>query len=263
MTISSAFKVILTFLVTMSVPVAALPAESYSSNDISMLVERVQALETKIERLEDRAAIEKLTRAFNYYGDHGLWDNIVDLFADNSRIEISGRGAYKGKDAAERLFIKAIGRGKIGIPPGFMANHMTLQGIVDVAPDGKTAKGRWREFSTYGFRESERASWGAGTLAIEYVKEDGVWKFKDLQFYLNFVSDYDKGWGKSSGYGSTPSKDFPPDSPPTEYDRYPGRYVVPFHYSNPVSGKEWTLEETEKYSTHGLSPDPGEDVIQE
>ena len=242
---------------------ATAQVEPISSESQAAMEKRIQQLETRLERMEDRAAIEKLTRAFNYYGDHGLWGNVVELFADDSRVEISGRGAYHGKKGVERLFLKAIGKGKIGLPDGMMANHMTIQGIVDVAADGKTAKGRWREFSTYGFHENERALWGAGTLAIEYVKEEGIWKFKDLQFFVNFMADYNDGWGKAPRYGSTLSQEYPPDDPPLEYDRYPGRYVVPFHYPNPVSGKVWTLEDTERHSTKGMSPEPSSNVIQD
>ncbi len=254
---------ILCLVLSAGMTTAAAQTGASPETDIAALLERIEQLENRVLRMEDKAAIAQLTRAFNYYGDHGLWNEVVEMFAEDSRVEISGRGAYHGKEGAERLFLKAIGKGKIGLPVGMMANHMTIQGIVDVAPDGKSAKGRWREFSTYGFSEGQRASWGAGTLAIEYIKEDGVWKFKDMQFFVNFMAPYEDGWAKAPRYGSTVSEEYPPDSPPFEYDRYPGRFVVPFHYPNPVSGRVWTAEDTEKYSTHGLSPKPGTAVIQD
>ena len=39
-----------------------------------------------------------------------------------------------------------------------------------------------------------------------------------------------------------------------KYDAFPGHYVPPFHYPNPVTGRPWTLEDTKKYSTEGQDP---------
>ena len=58
---------------------------------------------------------------------------------------------------------------------GKLYDQMQLQGIVDVASDGKTAKGRWHMFA----QEAEHgkyARWGLGVYENDYVKQDGVWK---------------------------------------------------------------------------------------
>ena len=61
-------------------------------------------------------------------------------------------------------------------------------------------------------------------------------------------------WRTSFG-NNGPSKDFPPDAPPSvKYDAFPGHYVPPFHYPNPVSGRPWTEEDSRKYSTEGMDP---------
>jgi hypothetical protein len=218
--------------------------------------QRLARLEHDMGIVQDREQIEKLTRSFSYYGDKGLWDQVVDLFATDSRVEIAGRGVYYGKDGARRLFLNAIGAGKTGFAPGRLANHMMLQGIVDVAPDGLTAKGRWREFVQVG-QYTKMAVWAEGVVQMLYVKENGVWKFKDMQWFASFYAPYDQGWGKAASPNNGPSTTFPPDaSPSVDYDVYPGTYVVPFHYPNPVSGQVWTDADTRKYATHGLSPPP-------
>ena len=45
---------------------------------------------------------------------------------------------------------------------GTLFNHMQLQPVIDVAPDGKTAKARWRAFEQFGALHRS-AQWAEGT----------------------------------------------------------------------------------------------------
>ena len=69
----------------------------------------------------------------------------------------------------------------------------------------------------------------------EYIKENNIWKFKKMHFYLIFRTPLDEGWVKtpvvlSMAKGSA-------DLPTTGYKPYPSGYVIPFHFKNPVTGK--------------------------
>jgi triacylglycerol lipase len=66
-----------------------------------------------------------------------------------------------------------------------------------------------------------------------------VWKFSVDHTYNTFTANYDGGWTKVTGSNVPgPSKDFPPDSPPTlVFDMFPSVYNIPFHYANPVTGR--------------------------
>jgi hypothetical protein len=115
-------------------------------------------------------------------------------------------------------------------------NHLQLQPIVTVAADGKSAKGRWRFLAEVG-RWQKMQLWGAGTYENEYVKENGVWKIKTLHAYFRMYTPYADGWAKTANPNTRPEKELPPDRPPTVvYDSYPGTFVPPFHYQNPVTG---------------------------
>ena len=215
---------------------------------------RVDALERKVRLLEDKAAIEKLTRAYGYYIDKKVWDEVVPLFAPDAVVEISNRGVYRNTSGVERLFKRVIGRGHPGLADGELSNHMVLQGVVDVAADGQTATGRWRAFIQIGMWQ-KAALWAEGTYDIGYVKRNGVWQFKHMRWYGTYFAPYDKGWAKQSFSNNAPSTDNPPDAPPSSpYDSYPGHYVPPYPYPNPVTGRPWTLEDTAKYSTSGMDP---------
>jgi hypothetical protein len=215
---------------------------------------RLAALEARIERLEDRAAIENLTRAYGYYIDKKVWGEVVPLFSKDAVVEISGRGVYKGGKGVETLFRQVIGRGSDGLAPGELSNHMVLQGVTNVAPDGKTATGRWRAFIQIGMWQ-KMGLWAEGTYDVRYVKENGVWKFSMMRWYGTYFTPYDKGWAQESFGNNGPSKDFPPDAPQSvQYDSYPGHYVPPFPYPNPVTGRPWTQQDTDRYSTTGMDP---------
>lgn len=213
------------------------------------LQEQVRALQARLQRVEDKEAIEKLTRAYGFYVDKGQWSQIVDLFADDGRVEIAGRGVYIGKKSVDRMFRESLGGGKNGLAPGFLFNHLVLQGIVDVAPDGKTAEGRWQVFAQVGMYE-RGATWAGGIFQNSYVKDGGVWKIKSMHYYATYYTPYADGWGKKATPNNGPSKEFPPDAPQSvQYDVFPGFYVPPYHYPNPVTGKPWTPDPAAKPAT--------------
>ena len=147
---------------------------------------------------------------------------------------IGGQGVFVGKsrilEYLSRLSPNGLKRGKL-------FNYIQLQPIIDVAPDGKTAIGRWRYIAELG-EYMKRATWGGGTYENEYIKEGTVWKIKALHAYSRFYTPYADGWGKSASSGVRPEKSFLPDLPPTvSYEPYPAIFAPPFHYKNPVTGK--------------------------
>ena len=110
-----------------------------------------------------------------------------------------------------------------------------------VAPDGRSAKARWRDLGMLG-QHKQHAEWRDGIYENDYVKEGGVWKIARLHLYVNFVAPYEKGWARlKPGEGlvrSEASKAMPPDRPSSSALRgFPDRTVPPFHAPNPVTGK--------------------------
>jgi len=103
-------------------------------------------------------------------------------------------GAFVGKKSISQHFFQNLGDGRIGLPDGKLYDHMVLQPVVDVAADGKSAKGRWRELALLGQMNAE-AGWAGGIYENTYVKERGVWKIKDLHYYVSFNAPYEGGWG--------------------------------------------------------------------
>jgi hypothetical protein len=122
-------------------------------------------------------------------------------------------------------------------PGVFLHILMPTAGVVDLNMDGKTAKGRW-----YGFflgampRPVEtKALIGCGIWENEYIKENGIWKFKKLFWNDIFCSPLDEGWVKNPFLGH-PMKTVA-SSENVHFQHYPSGYIFPYHYKNPVTGK--------------------------
>jgi hypothetical protein len=195
---------------------------------------RLTRVEQQISRLEDERAIENLQRTYGFFVDKAMWKETSDLFADDATLEIGGRGVFVGK---ARILEYLNWLAPKGLVHGLLMNHMQLEPIVTVAPDGGTAKGRWRFLAEVG-QYREKALWGEGTYENEYVKQNGVWKIKTLHAYFRFYTPYAAGWGRAAVPNTHPEKDLPPDRPPTvRYETYPATFIPPYDYPNPVTGK--------------------------
>jgi hypothetical protein len=210
------------------------------AQDRSSDLERLDALETELtsleqvlERLEDAKAVKRLQRAYGYYLDKGLSQEVAALFTEDATLELGGSGVYVGKDRIAEYYQRLLGNGP---KPGELADHLIMQGVVHVDSNG-TAKGRWRGLMLLG-EHGESATWAEGPYENEYVEEDGVWKFSKVHWYATVIAPYDPGWHKAPQPMPGPSEEFPPDRLPSEvYQSYPSAYLPPFHYPNPVTGR--------------------------
>ena len=199
---------------------------------------QIANLEARADRVKDANDIKRLQRAYGFYVDKGEWDQVADLFAPDASVEYANEGVYVGQERI-REYLKRLGGGHNGLAEGVLNNHMILQPVVHVAPDGLTAKGRWRALIQEGHYKKD-AQWGEGTYENEYVKEEGVWKIRRVHWYVGFLAPYQGGWAKVKpldAFVGDVVKDFPADKPPTNvYKPYPAAYVPPYHYENPVTG---------------------------
>ena len=202
---------------------------------VQALEARVAALEQRKERIEDVNAIERLQAAYGYYADRGLWDEASNLFADDGTIEIALDGVYVGKPRV-REYLRTISGGRSSLTDGELGEHLQVMPVITLAPDGLTAKARWRAIVLEG-ELGGQAFWGEGPYENEYVKDDGVWKIKALHWYQALYVPYEGGWQTKQDPtgGKYISNTLPPDRPPSvEYKTWPDTYLPPFSFPNPV-----------------------------
>jgi hypothetical protein len=202
---------------------------------IAELETAVAAAEQEVRRLKDFEELENLISIYGYYVDKSMHDDVADLFARDGVVEILGRGVYFGQDRV-RQYMHNLG--PAGPRAGTLFNHMPLQPVIHVAPDGQSAMVRARLIVMFGVHESS-AQWGAGVYENDFVKEDGVWKIQYLHAYQTFYTLYEDGWAKKASAIFAPYDRLPPDAlQSVAYDPYPAAFVPPFHYVNPVSGRQ-------------------------
>jgi len=219
------------------VAIAAASAGCSSSQDsaqLAALAAKIASLEQRKSLVQDANAIERLQAAYGYYTDRGLWDEAADLFADDGTIEIALDGVYVGKPRV-REYLYALGGGSRGLPDGKLDEHLQVMPVITVAPDGRTAKARWRAIVLEGELGGD-AVWGEGPYENEYVKDGGVWKIKTLHWYQALLAPYAGGWQTNPDptlgrYVTTLSPDRPPS---VAYKTWPDTYVPPFSFPNPV-----------------------------
>jgi SnoaL-like domain len=197
-----------------------------------MAQSELHAIKVELDRLRAKDAIIILQTAYGYYVDKAQWDEAADLFARDATLEIAARGRFRGQDRI-RAYLHAL-------PPlaeGTVFNHMQLQPLITVT--GDTAKGRWRAIMEVGFVGRESLC-GEGTYENDYVCEDGVWKIASLHFFVTYYAAWDKGWSDGGIPMGTPLPEMMPDELQTvDYQSFPGVYIPPYHYPNPVTGKAW------------------------
>ncbi len=201
---------------------------------------RLAAYRERVERLEDADAIETLQATYGYYFDTGLWDDAADLFAADGTFEYGQMGVYVGRERIRRALLLF---GPEGLGRGHLNNHMLLQPIITVAPDGRTATARWQGMVMLS-EPGANCVWGVGQYENAYVKERGVWKIGKLHFYVQAMADYDLGFSRGALRMEGPSALYPPDRPPTEvYRAFPSGYAPPFSFVHPVTGEPLPVQQ--------------------
>ena len=130
-------------------------AASCSNPEVEKKLEEVS---NRLGILEDAQEIRNLHHAYGYYIDKCLYEDVVDLFADDGEVHFAG-GIYKGKEGGVRRlyvgsFLQGFTGGKPGPVYGFLLDHLQMQDVIHVAPDRRTAKARFRCFMQAGAHET-------------------------------------------------------------------------------------------------------------
>ena len=212
------------------------------------LQEQIGTLQKQVGTLQDIEEIKRLQRAYGYYLENWMADEVVDLFSDSPDTVLSIlAGEFRRKEGVRRFF-SHMGQTRGQRIPEFLHQVMQLSPIVDIAPDGNTAKGRWYGFGAYAspVKDGVFQGWMNGVYENEYVKENGKWKIKKIGWHMYFSAPYAVGWVEPERQCEKSFHHRPPDlSPdrPTKDMRYPSPLICPFHFEHPVTGRQTPVNE--------------------
>ena len=223
---------------------------------IETLRAEIAALRDSVTRLDDVHSVRTLHFKYGYYIDMCLYEQAADLFAKDGTMTILN-GVWRGKASVRRCYTQWMSglftQGVNGPVYGFLLDHFMGQDIVDIADDGLTARGRFRCLMQAGSHQTKQSKvppfdgqmWEGGIHENVYVKEDGAWKIKALNYNMLWQADYAEGWAHSVDRLPALDRTFPEDPlGPDELvtgspARWPHTRVVPFHYPHPVTGAPW------------------------
>jgi len=162
--------------------------------------------------LEDANGIRRLHQMYESYLDQGMYEEVVNMFADEGEVVFNG-GLFAGKDKGiRRLYCDHFSRGRTGRKiepaPGFELDSALLQDVVEVAQDRQSAKAQFPYSMQVGtplisdFPHLEMARlqgqgvlqwWEGGVHEVSYVKDGDAWKIKRLEYRVMSKADYKPG----------------------------------------------------------------------
>jgi len=70
-----------------------------------------------------------------------------------------------------------------------------LNPIIDIT--GDTATGTWYLLQTCTYTNSNQAVLGAATYHDQYVRDNGVWKFRHVRIESHFWAPFEEGWART------------------------------------------------------------------
>ncbi|MEZ5894527.1 MAG: nuclear transport factor 2 family protein [Parvularculaceae bacterium] len=223
-------------------------------DQIDLLIKKNAELEDRLGKLEDVNAIKRIHFSYGYYIDYCHYDDVVNLFAEDGEVVFLS-GVYKGHAGVRRLYCDWIqqlfNQGREGPDDGFLFDHIQMQDVITIADDRKTAKGRFRGILLGGSHDIRKYRpegvpqqfMESGIYENDYVRENGVWKIKRLDYVLQWQADYETGWAHTDAHLHPAQVLYPEDPLGPDYftgekrETWPYRQDMPVHYAHPVIAK--------------------------
>ncbi|HWK41867.1 MAG TPA: nuclear transport factor 2 family protein [Croceibacterium sp.] len=150
-------------------------------------------LESRIDALNAEDAVRNLQNAYGYYVDRKMWDDVVDLFADDGLVEIAGAGVFSGKDGVRRAMERM---GAQDVKHGEFNDYPLFDTVVTVMPGNREAYVRGIALGMLGDNAAGTSGWEFQVFRNRMVLDGGLWKVREMRLYPLLRADYSAGWGR-------------------------------------------------------------------
>ena len=212
--------------------------------------DRILCPEELVVRTADEIAIKNIMGKYTYWLFAREYDRISELFAqktEGTRAQIANWGIYRGTQGVRRLFsgvMKYIDGG-VGC---FYCDPITTP-CIEVAGDGKTAKGLWIVTGAETTREADgnhQAYWSWARYAVDFVKEDGSWRIWHFNLIGLFRTRFGVTW---VGAPENWRPELPDELKPDDESGYTWYYRTDVKTENIPAPPDpyWTFDETFSY----------------
>jgi hypothetical protein len=185
------------------------------------LDEKIDKLTAMLQRNQDIHDIQNIVSKMSYFYEAGMCEERMKYIAKKTpgvTVEIGARGVFEGVDGARETLVDveksfershAVGMRKLFPDVKFGSDHAGMleseligTPVIEVAGDGKTARGEWLSLMAVGKTHEDdpkpQALWIWWKSAIDFVKEDGEWKIWHYLKNPYFATPYTKDWVENS-----------------------------------------------------------------
>ena len=192
-------------------------------------------LEERIAVMNDESLVRNLQAAYGYYVNRRMWDDVTDLFAGNGVYEVGGVGVYSGHAGVRKALER---QGPAGLTHGVLNDRLQFDTVVSLAAGRREAHVRGIEMGMLGEADKGEAFWEINVYDNRFVKEDGLWKVREMRVFPIFRAEYSLGWGKSRIIETAQDGALAPDLPLPAADAGAQDRIIPaFVSTHPVTGK--------------------------
>lgn len=183
----------------------------------------LNALKAENERLKAARACENLMARYSYLGSAHRLEEYMQLWANrpDSRLEMPW-GVYDGYEGVCRCYLKdhtdRHAPGSEEELRGTMFIHPMTTCCLEVARDGKTARGAWVSPGVEAVRGN--AMWCMSKYSVDFIRTETGWRIWKMRLYPIFLTPYDVPFTeKDAGFGVlNVHPDHEPSSPRYEYN---------------------------------------------
>jgi hypothetical protein len=173
----------------------------------------------RIQRLEDIRSIRNLMHTYSYLNEYDrsrVFDEMWAQSVTDISLEYENYGVFDGPASIKRFL--AANPAPSTRQKGQVDQHLLYNDFVEVAEDGKTAKGAWLSIGyttpVIGGAGALQAEWYHCRYGVDFIKEDDRWKFYRLHIYTGFNTPYEKSWvDLSRDRGDRNAGGLPPGTP--------------------------------------------------
>lgn len=174
-----------------------------------MAIKKQYSDDELIRRVWDVEEIKKVAnKRVIYIANEMRAEELVDLWVSDKKLQKTasfGRntGYYVGMDAIKGYYVKHHNDMHNNDFTGCLSTHPISTGLVELAEDGKTARGIWyaiAQETTPAKDGTAKALWMPEKIGMDFVKEENDWKIWHIMIATDLVAEAGEDYSKQEIY---------------------------------------------------------------